>query len=96
MCHRVYAPEFKAEAVRQILEPGETVQEVAAGGFQSMPIQLAQGGSAKRDGKTGGALLEAKRANLTLEAELRRTQEEWDISKRGRRAPCQKARVEYA
>ena len=84
MSHRVYTPEFKDEAVRQVIERGYTVKEVSerlgvsAGSLYSWLKAVRPSEQDER----AKELLEVKRENLTLRAELRRTQEERDILKK--------------
>lgn len=84
MSHRIYTPEFKDEAVRQVVERGYTVKEVA----ELLVVSEASLYSRKkavvpnREDERAAELLEAKRELLTLRAELRRTQEERDILKK--------------
>jgi len=83
MSHRIYTPEFKDEAVRQVVERGYTVKEVAArlGISEASLYNWRKAVVPSRDDERAEELLEATRENLTLRAELRHTQER-DISKK--------------
>lgn len=84
MSNRVYTPEFKDEAVRQVVERGYTVKEVAArlGISEASLYNWRKAAVPSKDDERAEELLETKRENLTLRAELRRTQEERDILKK--------------
>ena len=84
MSHRIYTPEFKDEAVRQVVDRGYTVKEVAERlGISEASLYTWRKAVVPSKGDEREAdLLEAKRENLTLRAELRRTQEERDILKK--------------
>ena len=84
MSNRVYTPEFKDEAVRQVVERGYTVKEVAArlGVSDASLYNWRKTVVPSKDDERAAELLETKRENLTLRAELRRTQEERDILKK--------------
>ena len=45
MSNQRYSPEFKDEAVRQVVDRGYSVPEVArtSGGFISQPVQVGEG-----------------------------------------------------
>ena len=84
MTNQRYPQEFREEAVRQVLERGYTVKEVAERlGVSTHSlykwVQAAKPAPTKRKDEE---LLEAKREILKLKAELRRTQEERDILKK--------------
>lgn len=84
MSNHQYSPEFKDEAVRQVTERGYSVKEVAERlGVSSHSLYkwVRSVRPAKNEQQTD-ELLEAKRENLKLRAELRRTQEERDILKK--------------
>jgi transposase len=84
MSHRIYTPEFKDEAVRQVVERGYTVKEVAErlGISEASLYAWRKAVLPSKDDERAAELLETKRENLTLRAELRRTQEERDILKK--------------
>ena len=84
MSHRIYTPEFKDEAVRQVVERGYTVKEVAErlGISEASLYNWRKAVLPSKDEERTEELLESKRDNLTLRAELRRTQEERDILKK--------------
>ena len=84
MSHRIYAPEFKDEAARQVVERGYTVREVAErlGISEASLYNWRKAVVPSKDDERAAELLESKRENLTLRAELRRTQEERDILKK--------------
>lgn len=83
MSSQRFAPEFKDEAVRQVVERGYPVAEVA----QRLGVSahsLYKWVKAVKPNKTdqqAGELLEAKGEILKLRAQLRRTEEERDILK---------------
>ena len=84
MANRVYTPEFKDEAVRQVVERGYTVREVAErlGISEASLYKWRKAVVPSKEDERAEELLEAKRENLSLRAELRRTQEERDILKK--------------
>jgi len=82
MSNQRYSPEFKAEAVRQVIERGYPVKEVAERigvGVQSLYkwVRLARATKPSTDELTA-----VKLENQKLKAELRRLQEERDILKK--------------
>ena len=84
MSNHRYSPEFRDEAVRQIIEAGHSVPEVSARlGVSSNSLYKwvkairPDTGSLKDE-----ELIEAKRENLKLRAALRRAEEERDILKK--------------
>jgi transposase len=83
MSHRIYTPEFEDEAVRQVIERGYPVKEVAErlGVSEASLYSWKKAVVPNREDERAEELLEAKREVLTLRAELRRTQEERDILK---------------
>jgi transposase len=84
MGHQRYTPEFKDEAVRQVLERGHPVSEVAARlGVSSHSLyKWVRDVRPSKDEKRSDELLESKKEVLKLRAELRRVQEERDILKK--------------
>jgi transposase len=84
MSSQRFAPEFKDEAVRQVLERGYPVTEVA----QRLGVSahsLYKWIKAVKPNKTdqqASELVEAKSEILRLRAQLRRTEEERDILKK--------------
>ncbi len=84
MSSQRFAPEFKDEAVRQIVERGHPVSEVA----QRLGVSahsLYKWVKAVRPNKTeqhASELVEARSEILKLRAQLRRTEEERDILKK--------------
>jgi transposase len=84
MSSQRFAPEFKDEAVRQVLERGYPVTEVA----QRLGVSahsLYKWIKAVKPNKTdqqAGELVEARSEILRLRAQLRRTEEERDILKK--------------
>lgn len=79
-----YTPEFKDEAVKQVTERGHSVQEVAARlGVSSHSLyKWVKAVRPSKEEQRGDELLEVKKENLRLRAELRRVQEERDILKK--------------
>ena len=84
MSHQRYTPEFKDEAVRQVIEKGHAVTEVAArlGVSIHSLYKWVKAASPNKEEKRSDELLDAKKEILKLRAELRRTQEERDILKK--------------
>jgi transposase len=84
MSSQRFAPEFKDEAVRQIVERGHPVSEVAER-LGVSAHSLYKWVKAVRPNKTeqhASELVEAKGEILKLRAQLRRTEEERDILKK--------------
>jgi len=84
MGHQRYTPEFKDEAVRQVIERGHPVTQVAAR-LGVLSHSLHKWVSAVRPSKEeerSDDLLESKKEVLRLRAELRRVEEERDILKK--------------
>jgi transposase len=79
-----YAPEFREEAVRQVMERGYSVTDVAAR-LGVSPQSLYKWVKTKSPGKEAelaNELAAIKRENLRLKSELRRAQEDRDILKK--------------
>ena len=79
-----FTPEFKEEAVRQITERGYSVAEVSDRLGVSAHKWLR---AIKPDNSEQYArgILEAKSETLKLRAQLKRTEEKWDILKKAAR-----------
>ncbi|MGE6223036.1 IS3 family transposase [Aeromonas media] len=92
-----FTPEFKEEAVRQITERGYSVAEVSDRLGVSAHSLYKWLRSIKPDNKEQHArdLLEAKSEILKLRAQLKRTEEDRDILKKGRAVLCKGARLKY-
>ncbi|WP_218568371.1 IS3 family transposase [Pseudomonas sp. H9] len=92
-----YTPEFKAEAVRQVVERGYSVAEIAArlGVSTHSLYKWVSAVTPDKSEKQANELLEAKSEILRLRAQMRRLEEERDILKKGRAVLCQGARVKY-
>ena len=87
MSNRRYSPEFKDEAVRQIIKAEHSVSDVAAGSGVSTN-SLYKWVKAIKPDKTdeqASALIEARSEVLKLRAQLKRTEEERDILKKAAR-----------
>ena len=84
MSQQRYTPEFKDEAVRQVTDRGHSVQEVAARlGVSSHSLyKWVKAVRPSKDDQRSDELLEVKKENLKLRAELRRVEEERDILKK--------------
>lgn len=98
MSSQRFAPEFKDEAVRQVIKRGHPVAEVARRLGVSVH-SLYKRVKAARPGKneqSANELVEAKSEILKLRAQLRRTEEERGILKKSRSVLCRGARVRYA
>ena len=81
-----FTPEFKQEAVRQIVERGYSVAEVSARlGVSSHSLyKWVKAIKPDKTEKQAAELIEAKSEILRLRAQLRRTEEERDILKKPR------------
>ncbi|EOG6951004.1 IS3 family transposase [Edwardsiella piscicida] len=92
-----FTPEFKEEAVRQITERGYSVTEVSERLGVSAHSLYKWLRAIKPDNSEQHArdLLEAKSEILKLRAQLKRTEEERDILKKGRAVLCKGARLKY-
>ncbi|HGE8341430.1 MULTISPECIES: IS3 family transposase [Serratia] len=92
-----FTPEFKEEAVRQITERGYSVAEVSDRLGVSAHNLYKWLRAIKPDTSEQHArdLLEAKSEILKLRAQLKRTEEERDILKKGRAVLCKGARLKY-
>ena len=79
-----YTPEFKDEAVKQVTERGHSVQEVAdrLGVSSHSLYKWVKAVRPTKEEQRSDELLEVKKENLRLRAELRRVQEERDILKK--------------
>lgn len=87
MSSQRYTPEFKDEAVRQVIERGYPVSEVADRLGVSAHSLHKWVKAAKPDNteRQASELLAAKSEILKLRAQLRRTEEERDILKKAAR-----------
>ncbi|EPR1090116.1 TPA: IS3 family transposase [Serratia marcescens] len=92
-----FTPEFKEEAVRQITERGYSVAEVSDRLGVSAHSLYKWLRAIKPDNSEQHArdLVEAKSEILKLRAQLKRTEEERDILKKGRAVLCKGARLKY-
>ncbi len=81
-----FTPEFKQEAVRQIVDRGYSVAEVSARlGVSSHSLyQWVKAVTPDKTEKQASELIEAKSEILKLRAQLHRTEEERDIQKKPR------------
>ena len=82
-----FTPEFKEEAVRQIVERGYSVAEVSArlGVSAHSLYKWVKAVSPDKTEKQASELHEAKSEILRLRSQLRRTEEERDILKKAAR-----------
>lgn len=87
MSRQRYSPEFKDEAVRQVVDHGRSVAEVADRlGISSHSLhKWVKGIKSDKTDEQAAQLLEAKSEILKLLAEPRRTEEERDILKKAAR-----------
>ncbi|UNP27596.1 IS3 family transposase [Lysobacter gummosus] len=96
MSAKRYTDEFKIEAVRQIVEYGRPVAEVA----ERLGVSVhSLYGWRRQQGKSDVVRRVEKDQNADvrrLKAELRRVTEERDIPKKSRRVLCQGVKVKYA
>jgi transposase len=86
MSSQRYSPEFKDEAVRQVLDRGHPVTEVAQRlGVSSHSLyKWVKAVKPDKTEENAAELIEAKSEILKLRAQLRRTEEERNILKRPR------------
>ena len=79
-----FTPEFKDEAVRQVIERGHPVAEVAVRlGVSSHSLyKWVRAVRPSKEEERSDELLESKKEVLKLRAELRRVEEERDILKK--------------
>jgi transposase len=84
MSNQRFTPKFKDEAVRQVVERGYSVRDVAEriGVSAHSLYKWVKSVRPDRSEKQAEELIEAKSEILKLRAELRRTQEERDILKK--------------
>lgn len=84
MSSQRFAPEFKDEAVRQVLERGYPVTEVAQrlGVSAHSLYKWIKAVKPNKSDQQATELVEAKSEILRLRAQLRRTEEERDILKK--------------
>lgn len=84
MARERFAEEFKSEAVRQVVERGYTVADVAKrlGVSAQSLYKWVRASSPSDQEKDKAELVEVRRENLRLRAELARAQEERDILKK--------------
>ena len=84
MSSQRFAPEFKDEAVRQVVERGHPVGEVAErlGVSAHSLYKWVRAVKPDKSEQHANELIEAKSEILKLRAQLRRTEEERDILKR--------------
>jgi transposase len=82
-----YSPEFKDEAVRQVLERGYSVIEISErlGVSAHSLYKWVKAVKPDKSDELGEELKEAKREILKLRAELRRAEEDRDILKKAAR-----------
>ena len=82
-----FTPEFKEEAVRQIVERGYSVGEVSSrlGVSSNSLYQWVKAIKPDKTEKQATELIEAKSEILKLRAQLHRTEEERDILKKAAR-----------
>jgi len=87
MSSQRYSPEFKDEAVRQIIERGYSVAEVSERlGVSSHSLyKWVKAVTPDKKEQNTADLVEAKSEVLRLRAQLRRTEEERDILKKAAR-----------
>jgi len=87
MSNQRYSPEFKDEAVRQIIDRGYSVSEVSERlGVSSHSLyKWVKAVSPDKTEENAAELVEAKSEILRLRAQLRRTEEERDILKKAAR-----------
>lgn len=87
MSSQRFTPEFKEEAVRQVVERGYSVAEVSArlGVSTHSLYKWVKSVTPDKTEKHAADLLEAKSEILRLRAQMRRVEEERDILKKAAR-----------
>lgn len=87
MNNQRYTPEFKDEAVRQVLDRGYSVTEISQrlGVSTNSLYKWVKAVKPDKSEQHASELLEAKSEILKLRAQLRRTEEERDILKKAAR-----------
>jgi len=87
MSNQRYSPEFKEEAVRQIVDRGYSVAEVSErlGGSVHSLHKWVKAVTLDKSGQQATELVEAKKEILNLRSQLRSTEEERDILKKAAR-----------
>ena len=87
MSNQRYTPEFKDEAIRQVIDRAHSVAEVSErlGVSTHSLYKWINAVKPDKSEQHEHELLEAKREILNLRAELRRTEEERDILKKAAR-----------
>ncbi|HEY1058353.1 MAG TPA: IS3 family transposase [Limnobacter sp.] len=92
-----YTPEFKDEAVKQVIDRGYTIAEVSERlGVSSHSLyKWVNAVKPTETEQQRNELLEAKSEILKLRSQLRRTEEERDILKKAAKVLCKPARVKY-
>ena len=87
MSSQRYSPEFKDEAVRQVIDRGYSVSDVAARlGVSAHSLhKWVKTAKPDKSAEQDKELFEAKSEILRLRAQLRRTEEERDILKKAAR-----------
>lgn len=82
-----FTPEFKQEAVRQVVERGYSVAEISArlGVSAHSLYKWVKAATPDKSEKQASELLEAKSEILRLKAQMRRVEEERDILKKAAR-----------
>ncbi len=96
MSSQRFTPEFKGEAVRQVVERGYGVPDVAArlGVSAHSLYKWVKAVSPDRSEQQSKELLEAKSEVLRLRSQLRRVEEERDLLKNRRRDAARLCAVE--
>ncbi|WP_220386295.1 IS3-like element ISEc15 family transposase [Klebsiella pneumoniae] len=92
-----FTPEFKEEAVRQITERGYSIAEVSErlGVSAHSLYKWLRADKPDNSGQQAQDLLDARTEILRLKAQLKRTEEERDILKKGSAVLCKGARLKY-
>lgn len=87
MSSQRFTPEFKEEAVRQVLDRGYSVAEISArlGVSTHSLYKWVKAVTPDKTEKQAADLLEAKSEILRLRAQMRRVEEERDILKKAAR-----------
>lgn len=82
-----FTPEFKEEAVRQVVDRGYSVAEISSRlGVSSHNLyKWVKAATPDKTAKQAADLIDAKSEVLRLRAQLRRTEEERDILKKAAR-----------
>lgn len=97
MSDQRFRPEFKDEAVRRIVDRGYSVAEVSErlGVSAHSLYKWVKAIKPEKTDEQAAALVEARSEILKLRSQLKRTEEERDTLKKGRKVLDSRPRVKY-